>query len=119
MAREKHSRKEFLGISGIAAAGAVGAGGVVGTRAASAAAAAAGALEPDLVVLNARVHTMDPQHPRVEAFAIKDGRFAAVGSTERIEGMAGRRTERFDAQGMTIVPGFIDTHVHAAGTTLV
>jgi predicted amidohydrolase YtcJ len=119
VARGKHSRKEFLGISGIAAAGAVGAGGVVGTRAASAAAAAAAALEPDMVVLNATVHTMDSQHPRVEAFAIKDGRFAAVGSTERIEGMAGRRTERFDAQGMTIVPGFIDTHLHPAGTTLV
>src|SRR5204863_765723 len=73
---------------------------------------------PDLVVLNAKVYTMDPASPRAEAFATSGGRFVAVGRTADIRGLVKKGTETFDAKQMTIVPGFTDTHNHAGGTTL-
>ncbi|HKN67566.1 MAG TPA: amidohydrolase [Gemmatimonadaceae bacterium] len=74
--------------------------------------------EPDLIVTGAKVYTMDAAAPRAEAFAIKDGRFVAVGSVADIKRLAGRHTATIDARQMTIVPGFIDCHNHAGGTTL-
>jgi hypothetical protein len=73
---------------------------------------------PDLVVLNAKVYTMDAAMPRAEAFAIKAGRFIAVGRTADIRALAAKGTQTLDAKQMTIVPGFIDCHNHAGGTTL-
>ena len=95
---------------GIAAAGAAG----LLARPLSAFAA----IDPDLIVLNAKVHTIDSALPRVEAFAIAGSRFAALGTSADVRALAGKRTRTFDATGMTIVPGFIDTHNHAGGTTL-
>lgn len=80
--------------------------------------AAFAAIDPDLVVYNAKVYTIDSALPRAEAFAIAGSRFIAVGTTADIRSLAGKRTRTFDAKGMTIVPGFIDTHNHAGGTTL-
>ena len=74
--------------------------------------------EPDLIVVGAKVYTMDSAAPRAEAFAVKDGRFVAVGSTSDIKRLAGRRTATIDARQLTITPGFIDCHNHAGGTTL-
>jgi predicted amidohydrolase YtcJ len=73
---------------------------------------------PDLVVFNARVITVDSQAPRAEAFAIKNSRFLAVGSSAEIRNLIRQGTPTWNAQGATIVPGFIDTHNHAVGTTL-
>jgi predicted amidohydrolase YtcJ len=74
--------------------------------------------EPDLIILNARIFTMDAAQPRAEAVAIAGDRFIAVGSSAAIKVRAGRGTQTIDAKGMTIVPGFTDTHNHAGGTTL-
>src|SRR5262249_17370048 len=74
--------------------------------------------EPDLVVHNARIHTVDAAAPKVEAFAVKAGKFVAVGSSEDIKGLVGKRTQTYDAQQMTIVPGFTDAHNHAPGPIL-
>ena len=82
------------------------------------AASTAAAIDPDLIVVNARVYTVDPSLPRAEAFAVNAGRFVAVGSSSEMRSLAGRRTQTIDAKGMTVVPGFIDTHNHAGGTTL-
>src|SRR5580698_2944528 len=91
---------------------------LLATRAARAAAGApADWAAPDFVVLNARIYTMDAQLPQAEAFAVKDGRFAALGSTPAIKALAGK-AETIDAQQMTIVPGFIDSHNHAPGNEL-
>ena len=76
--------------------------------------AGAGA-DPDLVVFNARVHTIDGAQPRAEAFAVKNGRFLAVGSTADVRNLATARTRMLDAQQATIAPGFIDTHCHVSG----
>src|SRR5262249_7993213 len=75
-------------------------------------------LDADLVVINAKVYTMDSRVPRAAAFVVKDGRFAVVGTTDDVKALAGKSTQTFDAKQMTIVPGFIDCHNHAPGTTL-
>jgi predicted amidohydrolase YtcJ len=72
-------------------------------------------IEPDLVVVNARVLTSDPAMPRAEAFAVKDGRFLAVGSNADVRNLASSRTKVIDAQRMTVTPGFIDAHCHPSG----
>ena len=74
--------------------------------------------DADLVVFNAKVYTVDPNTPKAEAFAVKAGRFSAVGSTEDIKGLIGKATRTYDAKQMTVVPGFIDCHNHAPGETL-
>jgi predicted amidohydrolase YtcJ len=71
--------------------------------------------EPDLIVVNARVLTSDAALPRAEAFALKSGRFTAVGSTSDVRNLATARTPVIDAQRMTVVPGFIDAHSHPSG----
>ena len=81
-------------------------------------AAAADGPEADLVVSNAKVYTVDSRMPKAEAFAVKASRFTAVGSNTEIKGLIGKGTQTFDARGMTIVPGFIDTHNHATGNVL-
>jgi len=66
----------------------------------------------DLIVVNADVRTVDAGRPGASAFAVKDGRFIAVGNDDEIEAMADDSTRRIDAQGKTITPGFIDGHTH-------
>ena len=79
----------------------------------------AGGLEDaDLVVRNARVHTVDDRMPAAAAFAVRGDRFVAVGSDDDAMAMAGKRTRIIDAKGLTVVPGFIDCHNHAIGETL-
>ena len=80
--------------------------------------ATSAAINPDLIVVNARVYTVDSALPRAEAFSVNAGRFVAVGTTSEMRSLAGKRTQTIDAKGMTVVPGFIDTHNHAGGTTL-
>ncbi len=67
---------------------------------------------PDLIVINADVRTSDKSNQRSSAFAVKDFKFIAVGSTEDILDMAGESTRVIDANGKTVVPGFIDSHTH-------
>jgi len=104
------SRREFMGLT------AAGVAGAVAPRWLSVLSAWAG--DPDLIVLNAKVYTMDPAAPRADAFAVKNSRFVAVGTSAEIKALAGKRTQTFDAKQMTIVPGFTDCHNHAGGTTL-
>jgi predicted amidohydrolase YtcJ len=72
----------------------------------------------DLVVFNAKVYTVDSRAPKAEAFAVRAGRFAAVGSTSDMKALIGKGTQAFDAKQMTVVPGFIDCHNHATGNVL-
>src|SRR5580704_13112890 len=81
-------------------------------------AAAADSPDADLVVFNAKVYTVDSRAPKAEAFAIKAGRFTAVGSTADMRALIGKGTQTFDAKQMTVVPGFIDCHNHATGNVL-
>ncbi len=74
--------------------------------------------EADLIVINAKVYTIDDRTPKAQAFAIKAGRFMAVGQTADIKSLARKQTQIVDAHGMTVIPGFIDCHNHAPGTQL-
>jgi predicted amidohydrolase YtcJ len=66
----------------------------------------------DLIVTNANVLTMDAKQATVEAFAVRAGKFAGVGSNEAIQRLAGPQTQVLDLGGKTVVPGFIDAHAH-------
>jgi len=111
MQNHRRSRREFMGLTGAGIAAAFG-GPWAGIL------AAAEGQDADLVVLNAKVYTVDSSAPRAEAFAIRAGRFAAVGSSADMRAFIGKQTQTFDAKQMTIVPGFIDTHNHAPGNVL-
>ena len=69
-------------------------------------------LAPDLIIVNALVHTMDPRQPVAEAVAIHGNRIVAVGSSKEIRKMAGSMTRVVDAQKRVVLPGFNDSHVH-------
>jgi predicted amidohydrolase YtcJ len=88
------------------------------TTALAAMATGAATLDPDLIVYNAKIYTMDPAVPTAEAVAIRSSRFIAVGSSAEIKSLAGKRTQMVDARNMTVVPGFIDCHNHAGGDIL-
>ena len=70
--------------------------------------------EPELILYNANILTVDDRRPRAQAVAIADGRFLAVGGNEKIRALAGGKTKKIDLAGKTIVPGFIDAHTHPA-----
>lgn len=71
----------------------------------------------DAVFYNGKVITADEQFTIAQAVAIRDGKFLAVGTTQRVLAMAGPETQRIDLEGRSIVPGFIDTHLHSAWVT--
>ncbi len=71
--------------------------------------------EADSIVVNAKGITMDATVPNAEAFAVKDGKFFAVGRNADIRNIASARTQVFDAQKMTVLPGFADCHCHPSG----
>ena len=114
---DRQSRREFMGLTALGLAGAA-----VTPRFGNTSSALRWVLaqrsDPDLVVLNAKVYTMDPALARAEAFAVSGTRIIAVGKSADIKSLATKRTRTFDAKQMTIVPGFTDTHNHAGGTTL-
>ena len=107
-----YTRKEFLGLSAVLAGG-VGCAGLPDTEAQET--GARGGQQPDLALVNGRVYTIDDATPQAEAFAVAQGRFIAVGSTDDIRNLVGPNTEVIDAEGMTVTPGFIDTHCHPSG----
>ena len=68
--------------------------------------------QADLIVTNAVVLTMDAARPRAEAIGLRDGRILAVGSEAEILALAGPLSERVDAGGATVLPGFVESHLH-------
>src|ERR1700694_456848 len=111
MINPRPSRRVFISLAGAGIAGIIN-GPWLGS------AAAAEGPDADLVVVNAKFYTVDSRAPKVEAFAVKAGRFTAVGSTEEMKALIGKGTQTFDAKQMAIVPGFIDCHNHAPGDVL-
>ncbi len=70
--------------------------------------------EPDLVLYNANIFTIDTRQPRAQAIAVADSRFFAVGTNDEIRALATARTKQIDLEGKTVTPGFIDAHTHPA-----
>ena len=72
----------------------------------------------DTVLVNGKVLTVDRQSSVREAIAIRDGRITAVGSTAEIRKLTGPSTRSIDLQGRTVIPGLIDSHMHAIRAAL-
>jgi len=67
-----------------------------------------------LALINGNIITMDSVQPKAQAVAIQKNRIAKVGSTEEIKALVIKETKVIDLQGKTVVPGFIDSHIHVA-----
>ncbi|MFN3136573.1 MAG: amidohydrolase [Allomuricauda sp.] len=70
--------------------------------------------EVDLIVTNANIYTVDANFSKANSFAVKNGKFVAVGDSEEIT-QKYDAAEQLDAEGKTIVPGLIDAHCHFYG----
>src|SRR5262245_7374881 len=113
--RDRRSRREFMGLTAGAVATSIGLPWFTRSVAAVALAQAGNA---DLVVVNAKIYTVDLRAPRAAALAVKNGRFFAVGTNDEIKAVTGKDTRTIDAKQMTVVPGFTDCHNHAGGDVL-
>ena len=73
----------------------------------------------DMVLYNGKILTADEQFTIAEAVAIRGDKFLALGDNQEILAMAGPRTRRVDLEQRSVVPGFMDTHLHSAWVTSV
>src|SRR5690348_3859353 len=67
----------------------------------------------DTILINGKILTVDNQSSIREAMAIREGRIQAVGATADIRELASPATRTIDLQGRTVIPGLIDSHMHA------
>ena len=70
--------------------------------------------EADLIIINAKAYTVNENFNVTESFAIKDGKFIAVGSNKEIQNKY-TSLNIVDAKNQTITPGLIDAHCHFYG----
>ena len=75
----------------------------------------AGGDAPNSIYINGKIVTVDDDFSFAEALAIKGDKFVAVGSDEAISGLAGPETKVIDLNGLTVIPGMTDNHLHGAG----
>lgn len=73
--------------------------------------------QADLIVVNANIYTVNEAFDKAEAFAVKDGKFIAVGTSETIQ-KDYDAPQVIDVEGKTVVPGLIDAHCHFYGLGL-
>jgi hypothetical protein len=83
-----------------------------------ASASVARAQPPDLVLLDGKVVTVDARRSLREALAIRDGKISAVGTSVEIRALAGPDTRVVALGGRTVIPGLIDSHLHAIRAAL-
>ncbi|UCH57250.1 MAG: amidohydrolase [Candidatus Bathyarchaeota archaeon] len=70
----------------------------------------------DLLLLNGRIVTVDPDFRMVEAVAVLEGRILAVGRSDELKVLVGDGTEVIDLKGKMVLPGLIDSHLHMLST---
>ena len=69
-------------------------------------------LKADMVLINGKIITVDPNDRIIEAIAIRGNRVEAVGSTDEIKQLVGPDTNVIDLEEKTVMPGIIDSHTH-------
>lgn len=69
----------------------------------------------DLIITNGQIYTVDEANPIVEAVAVKDGKILALGSSSEMAGYISESTKLINLTGMTMTPGFIESHAHLMG----
>jgi len=72
----------------------------------------------DLILLHGKILTLDERSSIREAMAVSEGRIAALGRSTEIMELAGRKTRVVDLRGRTVIPGLIDSHIHAIRAAL-
>ena len=82
------------------------------------AAVPARAQSPDTILVNGKILTVDAQSSIREALAIRDGRIVAVGTSAEMRTLAGPQSRVIDLGGRTVIPGLIDSHLHAIRAAL-
>ncbi len=73
---------------------------------------------PETLFINGKIVTVDERSPTREALAIRDGRIVALGTTAEIRKLAGAKSKVIDLKGHTVIPGLIDSHMHAIRAAL-
>src|SRR5687767_12784366 len=77
------------------------------------------AANADLILHNGKIVTVDEQFSIVEAVAIQGGKITRTGSSESVlQEERGPKTRVVDLKGQTVLPGLIDSHVHAVEAAL-
>ena len=71
------------------------------------------AVAKDQVLVNGHVFTANPQQPYAEAVSVRDGRIVAVGSRSEATASVSADATVTDLGGQTLLPGLIDSHMHA------
>ncbi|NJO89870.1 MAG: amidohydrolase, partial [Chloroflexia bacterium] len=70
--------------------------------------------QADFIVTNAKIYTVDNDFSLKESFAVKDGKFVAVGTSEEI--LSKYKVDTIiDLKRKTVYPGFFDAHCHFYG----
>jgi predicted amidohydrolase YtcJ len=97
LSNHHHSRRKFIG-----------------TLAASIPLLSFGKIEPEIILHNGNIFTVNPNEPTAQAVAIAGGRLMAVGTNADVLRMATAKTKKIDLGHKTVLPGFIDAHSHPA-----
>lgn len=69
-------------------------------------------MQADIVLYNGKVYTMTEDRPRAQAVAIAGDKILAVGADRELKDMVAPHGAAIDLKGRTVVPGFIDSHIH-------
>ncbi|MHA2428227.1 MAG: amidohydrolase, partial [Candidatus Hermodarchaeia archaeon] len=72
----------------------------------------------DLIIINARVLTMDPNNPTAKAIVTKGNKIVYVGKNSGAKSLGIENARVIDAKGRTLIPGIIDSHYHILGGSL-
>ena len=70
----------------------------------------------DVIFYGGDIVTMNKAQPTAEAVAIRDGKIIKVGSLSNTKTLQGSDTKLVNLNGKTLLPGFIEPHVHILGT---
>ena len=72
-------------------------------------------IESDLVLVNTKIYTANPNNPTAEALAIKNGKFVFIGTNTEAQNFNCGESKLLDLEGSFVYPGFIDAHAHLKG----
>src|ERR1700674_4967579 len=67
----------------------------------------------DTILVNGKILTVDSRFSTREAIAIRDGKIVVVGGNVEVRKLVDHQTRVIDLQGRTVIPGLIDSHMHA------
>ena len=81
-------------------------------------AASARAQSADTILVNGKILSADARFSTFSAVAVRDGKLVALGSGAEIRKWAGKDTHVIDLGGRTVIPGLIDSHMHAIRAAL-